>query len=192
MIKKVSIVTATYNSAKTIERSIRSIIQQNIHSLEHVIIDGDSVDDTLDIIEGYRHIYHSKDWQLIIVSERDSGIYDAFNKGIDLCTGELIGILNSDDAYCDNSLENVLKAFNNTPKYSIIYGFQRHLRDNMEIAVTRHTYENFLMNFEYGILSAAQHPTCFVSKSCYDDFGLFDTRFRTRMSSRTNDEVILI
>ena len=102
MTPKTSIITVCYNSVKTIEDTIQSVISQTYSNIEYIIIDGKSSDNTLDIVNKYKtHIAK-------IVSEQDNGLYDAINKGIDLATGEIIAILNSDDIYEDNLvIENI-------------------------------------------------------------------------------------
>ena len=98
---KISIITITYNSEKTLENTIKSVIGQNYDDLEYIIIDGGSKDGTLKIAEQY------KKYISVIVSEPDNGISDAFNKGISHATGELIGIINSDDMLADGALKTI-------------------------------------------------------------------------------------
>src|ERR1035437_7794058 len=107
---KISIITPSYNSAKTITRTIESIISQNYMDLEYIVIDGWSTDGTDNIVLSYKDKLNIK-----FISEKDSGIYDAMNKGIKLAIGDIIGILNSDDFYSDNNiLMKVAESFNNT------------------------------------------------------------------------------
>jgi glycosyltransferase involved in cell wall biosynthesis len=95
---KVSIITVSYNSALTIEDTIKSVLDQDYQDIEYIIIDGGSTDGTMDIVNKY------KDRIVKIVSEKDQGMYDAMNKGIKLATGDVIGILNSDDVYTSNDV----------------------------------------------------------------------------------------
>ena len=95
---KVSIITITYNSAETIEDTIQSVLSQDYPNVEYIIVDGASKDSTLEIVERYRSSISK------IISERDKGIYDAMNKGVTLATGDVIGILNSDDFYADSKV----------------------------------------------------------------------------------------
>ena len=95
----ISIITVCYNSEKTIERSIQSIINQSYKNIEFIIIDGSSSDNTLEIIDKYKEMISIK------ISEKDSGIYDAFNKGLNICNGDLIGFVNSDDYLMPDALE---------------------------------------------------------------------------------------
>ena len=98
---KISIITATYNSAATVRNTLESISGQGHPDIEHIIMDGRSTDDTLAIAAGFPHIAK-------IVSEKDQGIYDAMNKGILAATGEVVGILNSDDIYADASVLSLI------------------------------------------------------------------------------------
>ena len=106
----VSFVIPTFNSEKYIEECILSILNQSIDNFEIIIVDGISTDDTLKILEKYRKFIS------ILISEKDNGIYDAINKGIKLCKGSLIKILNSDDALTHNSLIRALEVYNDNSK----------------------------------------------------------------------------
>lgn len=105
---KVSIITVSFNSEKTIERTIKSVIEQKYSEIEYIIIDGSSTDNTLNIIDKYKESID------IFISEKDNGIYDAMNKGIKVATGEVLHFLNSDDYYIDDlSLQNIVSEFSN-------------------------------------------------------------------------------
>src|SRR5690242_21384155 len=102
---KISIITACFNSAATIGDTLQSVSMQNYDDIEHIIVDGASSDNTLEIVGYFPHV--SK-----IVSEKDKGIYDAMNKGIAMATGDVIGILNSDDVYTDRYvISKVMREF---------------------------------------------------------------------------------
>ena len=122
----ISIITVVKNNDKSIKRCIKSIQNQSFKNIQHIIIDGNSSDNTLSIINKY------KDKISIILSEEDDGIWDAMNKGIDLARGDIIGFLNADDFYYENALETVDKYFKNNEidflfgsvqKYKLLYGF---------------------------------------------------------------------
>lgn len=98
---KISIITVSYNSEKTISKTIESVYKQNYQDFEYIIIDGQSNDKTLDIIKQYKTIFKEK---MIWVSEKDKGIYDAMNKGLKMASGEVVGLLNSDDFYTSRDI----------------------------------------------------------------------------------------
>jgi glycosyltransferase involved in cell wall biosynthesis len=163
----VSIITPCYNSGKTIEKTLQCIENQTYKNIEYIIIDGASTDNTMEIINRHKpNLPNVK-----IVSEKDGGIYEAMNKGIKLASGELIGIVNSDDWYENDTVEQVVKAYKGN-KYEVVYGMQRNYNDNKEKSIILYSHE-FLC--EQNI----NHPTCFVTKDTYKDFGSFDTNYRS-------------
>ncbi|HDH08274.1 MAG TPA: glycosyltransferase, partial [Gammaproteobacteria bacterium] len=114
---KVSVITVVLNAVDTIEDTIKSVIDQDYEDIEHIVIDGGSTDGTLDVIDRYREKLAAT------VSESDDGIYDAMNKGIDLATGAVVGTLNSDDWYENNSvISRVVAAFENDVDLDAVYG----------------------------------------------------------------------
>jgi glycosyltransferase involved in cell wall biosynthesis len=166
---KISIITPTYNSATTLSRTIESVINQKYIDLEYIIFDGNSTDNTAEIVKEYQHKINIK-----FVSEDDDGIYDAMNKGIQLATGEIIGILNSDDLFENNSvLQDVREAFSDK-NIDAVYGDIKYF-SNDENKITRHwvagEYSESNLNHGWTI----PHPALFVRKSVYDKCGLFNT-----------------
>ncbi|MEY3500357.1 MAG: hypothetical protein RL308_2026, partial [Bacteroidota bacterium] len=114
---KISIITVVYNNQTTIRQAIESVLNQSYPNIEYVIIDGNSKDNTISIIEEYNNRLG------YFISEPDKGLYDAMNKGIRAATGDVIGILNSDDLYQDlDVIKDVMQQFNNDPKLDILYG----------------------------------------------------------------------
>lgn len=167
MIKEkplLSIITVVYNGEKYLEQTIKSVINQNISNLEYIIIDGGSSDGTIDIIKRY------SDSISYWVSEPDSGIYDAINKGIKVSSGKYIGIINSDDWYEQNALSQLAKKFD-SEESDIICGLLRLWDDNKVMGIQGNT-SDFLV---HGMIS---HPTCFVKKSVYDEIGVFNTKYK--------------
>jgi len=173
----VSIITVCWNSAQTIRRAFDSVLQQEYPHIDYVVVDGASSDDTVEIIKSYETKFLSKGVRFRWVSEPDEGIYDAMNKGIALCRGDIIGTLNSDDFYEPNAVQCIADAYAAHPEAGIFYGFLRVLRDGKEFWTYRYKYESYLLNLKSGIYSAAQHPTCFVRHEVYDQIGVFDTQF---------------
>lgn len=164
----ISVITPCFNSEKTIKRTIESVLNQTYHNYEYIIIDGASSDGTLNIIEQYREKFGDK---LKVVSEKDKGIYDAFNKGIALAQGELVGIVSSNDFYEQDALENIAKEYDNEG-YSILYGFQRTLIDSKESSVV-------IYNHEFIEQKMITHPTCFVTKKLYSDLGAYSLEYKS-------------
>jgi glycosyltransferase involved in cell wall biosynthesis len=169
---KVTIITATYNSAATVRDTLVSIARQEHPDIEHLIIDGQSKDDTLAIVQEFPHVAKA-------VSEKDKGIYDAMNKGIKLATGEVVGILNSDDFYTDEKvLLKVMEAFND-PLIDVVYGDLQYVRKNDVHVVTR-TWKSGQYkkkNFYYGWMPP--HPAFFVRRKIYEEVGFFNTDLRS-------------
>lgn len=165
-MKKVSIITVCYNSEKTIRRTIESVLNQSYPNIEYIIVDGRSSDRTMSIVEQYKGSFGEK---LITISEPDKGIYDAMNKGIHLASGELIGIINSDDYYDTQAVMHMVQAMKEE-RYQILYGFVRAWKKGKEYSVSRQSHA-FMKESMIG------HPACFVTKAVYDDFGCFDQRY---------------
>lgn len=163
----VTVITPCYNSEKTIRRTIESVLNQTYSNIEYLIIDGASTDNTVSIAKEYEEAFRGR---MKIVSEPDDGIYYAMNKGISMATGELIGIVNSDDYYEKEAV--ALMVENRTEAdYQILYGFQRVLRDGKEASICIHHHTNL----DYQMIT---HPTCFVTKKLYEDLGVFNTSYK--------------
>ena len=111
---KVSIITATYNSASTVHNTMNCIQQQDYPNVEHIVVDGLSTDETLEIVRSFPHVAK-------IISEKDNGIYDAMNKGIAIAEGDIIGILNSDDVYVDNHVISTVASVFENEKVDVCY-----------------------------------------------------------------------
>ena len=169
---KISIITATYNSAATVRDTLQCIAAQQHPDIEHIIIDGLSADATLEIVKEYPHVAK-------VVSGKDGGIYDAMNKGVQLATGEVIGILNSDDFYNGQDVLLKVAAKFEDPRVEAIYGDLQYVKqDNIEV-VTR-TWKAGLYRKEYFYYGwMPPHPTFFVRRSVYEKVGLFNTVLRS-------------
>ena len=169
---KVSIVTPTYNSAKTIVDTILSVNKQDYANIEHIIIDGGSKDNTLELIRNTPNRVKK------IISEPDKGIYDAMNKGVALATGDIVGILNSDDFYNSNDvIAKVVKTFQEG-EYEGVYGDLEYVDARNTNRVLRYweskAYKEGL--FKKGWHPA--HPTFFVKKEVYDKYGNFNLKYK--------------
>ena len=169
---KITIITATYNSAATVRDTLKSVAAQRHSDIEHIIIDGLSKDNTLDIVKEFPHVAR-------VVTEKDNGIYDAMNKGVRAATGEIIGILNSDDFYTSPSiLEKVAAAFSD-PSVDAVYGDLQYVKhdDTSKVIRTWKAGSYKKKHFHYGWMPP--HPTFFVRSNLYQKAGLFNTALRS-------------
>ncbi len=168
---KISIITATFNSSSTIADCIASVNNQKYQNIEHIIVDGSSKDNTLEIINSIPNRVTK------IISEPDKGIYDAMNKGIKLATGDIIGILNSDDLYCDKFvLEKVESIFKTTGVDCVHADLYYVNKENTEQIVRHWKSGDFVLGaFKKGWHPA--HPTFFVRREIYEKYGLFNLDF---------------
>lgn len=169
---KISIITITYNSAATIEQTINSVLDQNYSNIEYIIVDGGSTDNTLQIIEKYKSKISK------FVSGKDNGLYDALNKGIDLATGDVIGILHSDDFYIDNTIiEKYAATFiknHSDAVYSDLFYVDK---ENTNKIIRKWKSGNHKPNsFLHGWMPP--HPTFFVKRELYQKFGKFNLEFK--------------
>lgn len=172
---KISIITASYNSSKTIEDSINSLLKQSYADIEYIIIDGGSKDGTTDIIKKYEPEFNGR---LKWISEKDKGIYDAMNKGIGMATGEIVGILNSDDFFTS---EDVISEVNSTfEKYNpdAVYGDIHFVNDdNLEKSVRYYSSKIFRRGLmRLGFMPA--HPSFYIKRECFEKFGLYNTSYK--------------
>lgn len=173
---KICVITATYNSGKTIRDTIESVKRQTYPNVEHVIQDGGSLDNTVSICQEYEG--------LKLVSEKDKGIYDAMNKGILRASGDIIGILNSDDFYTsEDVLQCVADEFEKDPTLEAVYGDIHFVASSATLAnpgkCTRYyssaMFRPWLLRF--GFMPA--HPSFYVRREVYEKYGLYDLDFRT-------------
>ena len=170
---KISIITITYNSAQTLEDTLKSVTSQDYPNLEYIIIDGKSKDTTLQIVDKY------KSGIAKVVSEKDKGLYDALNKGIKHATGDVIGMLHSDDLYANESvISNVMKKFAEDPSVEGVYADL--------VFVNRNDTNKSMRVWESGKYQEGDflkgwmppHPTFFVRKEVYEKFGGFNTELK--------------
>jgi glycosyltransferase involved in cell wall biosynthesis len=170
---KVSIITVSYNSAATIADTIHSVLSQDYPDLEYLIIDGSSKDHTLEIVSGFGNRISK------LISEPDEGIYDAMNKGIALATGDVIGILNSDDVYADSTVISDVVAQMTKNKVQSCYADLTYVdRDDLSKVIRYWKSGAFnVHNFKKGWMPP--HPTFFLMRDCYQQFGLFNPIFKT-------------
>jgi glycosyltransferase len=168
---KISIITVSYNSQDTIEDTIKSVLGQSYKDIEYIIVDGKSTDNTLEIANKY------KDRISNIISEPDSGIYDAMNKGIKAATGDIVGILNSDDLYENDEVVNAVVKTIRDKEVDCCWGDLVYVNKNDTDKIIRNWKSS---KFEKGLFKIGwmpPHPTFFVKRKIYEEFGLFDLDF---------------
>jgi glycosyltransferase involved in cell wall biosynthesis len=170
-----TIITVSYNSERTIEKTIQSVLAQTFRDFEYIVVDGKSTDSTIDILKHYEPLFKGNfRW----ISEADTGIYNAMNKGVMMANGKIIGIVNSDDWLETDALEtlvNILKESENKDK--ILTGEMLfHYADGttQHILTSYKRYEYYSKRYRMGL----NHPATFVPKLIYDKIGLFDENFK--------------
>ena len=169
---KISIITATYNSAATVRDSLACIASQSYPHIEHIIVDGVSKDNTLSIVNEFAHVAK-------VISEKDNGIYDAMNKGVQLAKGDVIGILNSDDFYTSPSVLTKVAAAFEDPNVDAVYGDLQYVKaNNVQVVIRTWKSGSYKKKYlYYGWMPP--HPTFFVRRSIYEKCGLFNTNLRS-------------
>lgn len=169
---RVSIITATYNSAHTIKETLVSIEKQTYKNIEYIIIDGLSTDNTLSIIKK-----HSSKVSKII-SEKDNGLYDALNKGISIATGDIIGFLHSDDLFATNkSIENIVQTFNKN-KVDAVYGDLQYVCSNNISKIIRTWTSGECNKRKLKLGWMPPHPTFYMRRKWYQQLGGFDLTYK--------------
>jgi len=166
----ISIITATYNSAETINDTIKSVLCQTNKDFEYIIVDGGSTDETIDIVKSYESEFSGR---LKWVSEKDKGIYDAMNKGIKMASGDIIGILNSDDYYAsDDILQTIADAFK-CQNVDAIYGDIHFIKDGVPDKCVRYYSSRLFSPFwlRFGFMPA--HPSFYCKRDVFDKSGLY-------------------
>ncbi|WP_343695590.1 glycosyltransferase family 2 protein [Flavobacterium sp.] len=167
---KISIITVCYNSASTIEKTIKSVASQTYKNIEYIIVDGNSKDNTIDIIK--KHENNITKW----ISEPDKGLYDAMNKGLALATGDLIGILNSDDTfYSVNVIEEIAKFHENNNIDASVGNIIQHKEDGK---VVRIYSSKFWSPEKLRIGFMPPHPSIFFETKLFSKFGNYELGFK--------------
>lgn len=172
---KISIVTVTYNSASTLRDTIESVLAQTYKNIEYIVVDGLSKDNTMDIVREYEPRFNGR---MRYVSEKDSGLYDAMNKGIKMATGEVVGIINSDDFYHRKDIIQLVAETMSDKRVQAVYGDVRFVNPN-DLKTTVRYYSSRIFRpslFRYGFMPA--HPTFFTYKRFFDEFGYYKLNYK--------------
>jgi glycosyltransferase involved in cell wall biosynthesis len=168
---KFSLITVTFNSEEFIQDCLESVKLQDYPNIEYIIIDGNSEDNTLEIIQKFQDITS------IIISEPDNGLYHAMNKGINRATGDFIGFLNSDDIFShEKCISKIVKCFEDNPNAGIVYADLYYVKRNNTSKIDRIWKNGEQKSFKYGWHPA--HPTFYAKRSVYREFGTFNLNLR--------------
>lgn len=169
---KISIITTTHNSAATVKDTLQSVNAQTYHDIEHIIVDGASNDNTLEIVREYGQRVAK------VISESDKGIYDAMNKGIRAATGDVIGILNSDDFFSSNDVISVVAKTFVENNIDALYGDVHFVNpDDLNKMVRYYSSKIFKPSlFRLGFMPA--HPSFYMKRECYEKYGLYSLDYK--------------
>ena len=164
---KISLITVCFNSDKTIRETFESVKNQSYKDIEYIVIDGGSTDNTLKIANDYSDIITK------LISEPDKGLYDAMNKGVVNSTGEIVGLINSDDIFCDNNaISNVMSIFKRNLNLDSVYADLFYVSQFNTNKIVRKWITGIKKSFSSGWHPA--HPTFYVKKHIYNSYGLYD------------------
>lgn len=167
----ISIVTVCLNSKKTISRTINSLLNQTNRSFEYIVVDGGSTDGTVELITSFEPFFRKYSIAFRWESVKDNGIYDAMNKGITLSKGTFVALLNSDDWYDSDTIENVINTFADNPDIGVFHGIVKFWKNDY-FHTLHGASEHFIENGSF-----PPHSTCFIKKKVYDLIGPYDTSF---------------
>lgn len=169
---KFTVVTVVYNAEKLIRKTVESVLKQTYSPLEYIIVDGKSSDSTLQIVSEYEERFAEKNVRLRVISEKDTGIYNAMNKGVKLAEGDFISFLNAGDWYEQDALENI-NAFYQEDAFELTYGGLHYINPNGTVT------NKMSKNDEHGIVTSRHwnHPSMFLSTKLYKQYG-FNEKFR--------------
>jgi glycosyltransferase involved in cell wall biosynthesis len=179
---KISIITVVYNRERTIKRAIQSVLNQTYKNIEYIVIDGASNDQTMDVVNQY------KDQIAIIVSEKDQGMYDALNKGIQLATGDVIGLLHADDEFAGNdTIQKIADQLQSDFAIDAVYADVGFVKEEEPGKIVRY-YSSAIFKpqlFQWGFMPA--HPTFFCYKKYFEQYG----NYRTDLHIAADFELLL-
>lgn len=172
---KISIITVTYNSGRTIADTIKSVLEQTYPNIEYLVIDGASTDNTLEVVKQFEPLFNGR---LRYISEKDHGIYDAMNKGIKMASGDVVGVLNSDDYFTSNDVIATVASQLDDISLDAVYGDIHFIKDGTPDKVFRYyssaKFRPFWLRF--GFMPA--HPSFYARKEVYEKAGLYKTDYK--------------
>lgn len=167
----ISLITVVYNGEEHLEQAIESVLEQSYRNVEYIIIDGQSTDQTIDIIKKY------EDFIDIWVSEPDEGIYDAMNKGVRLANGDVIGLLNSDDILNEDILKVIAEYFAKDSSLDYIYGSVERMKQNGKVYGIAHPVPEKLLDARKYLQIPFPHSSLYVKKEVYNEIGFYNLKY---------------
>jgi len=171
---KFSLITVTYNSSVTLSDTIQSVLSQSYFNIEYIVIDGGSTDSTIEIIKKYESLFGGR---MFWISEVDSGLYDAMNKGIQMATGDIIGFINSDDIIFDpKAIEKIVRCFYQNGDIDGVYSDLYYVSHTDLNKIIRYWVTGKQRPFQTGWHPA--HPTFYIKRKIYEKYGLFDLDYK--------------
>ncbi len=177
---KISVITATYNSARTLRDTLESVLLQTYNNIEHIIVDGNSSDATMDIVREYEPRYQAAGKQLRYLTEQDNGLYDAMNKGLCMAEGDVVGLLNSDDFFTsENVLQRVAEEFDtNSDALDAVYGDVHYVHpNNLRRCIRYYSSRKFTRkSMRMGFMPA--HPSFYCRREVFKKYGMYDIDFK--------------
>lgn len=172
---KISIITVTYNRAHVINSAIEGVLKQNYQNYEYIIVDGASKDKTLEVIKEFEPLFEGRmKW----ISEKDKGLYDAINKGIKMATGDVVGIINSDDFFHRNDTFDIIANTFNNPEVDAIYADERDVDENDTSKVVRIDKGNYFRTWMYRIGLMPAHQTFYARRELFAKLGYYKTDYK--------------
>jgi glycosyltransferase involved in cell wall biosynthesis len=177
--KKVSIITASFNNLNTINDTLTSVLSQSYNNIEFIVVDGCSTDGTLDTIKKREGEFKSKLASYKLLCESDDGIADAWNKGLNLATGDIVFFLNSDDWIPDNTVEKAVSSLN-ANNLELVYGVCNRVDENKNyLGSFQKEFKKYRELWNFGF----SFTTCFCTKNVYDNIGGFNTSYKIAIDS---------
>lgn len=171
----ISIITATYNSAKTVRDTFESVLRQTYKDIEYIVVDGASNDETIAIIKAYEPRFEGR---MRWISEPDKGIYDAMNKGLKMAIGEVVGILNSDDFYTSDDILATIAQHLADSETDAVYGDIHYVREEDLAHVVRYYSSKRFTRKRMKMGYMPAHPSFYARLACYQQFGGFDVSYK--------------
>lgn len=174
---KISVVTVSYNSGKTIRETLKTVLSQTHNEIEYIVIDGNSTDETIEILQEYELQFKNSNIDFKWISEKDNGIYDAINKGIEMASGDIVGILNSDDYFTDSSVLEDIGGIFEKKNCECLFANLKYINPSTGNVIRDWKSKSF----EKGLFEKSwtpAHPTFYCKKSIYDKLGLYRIDFK--------------